>query len=72
MDTLLLFKLVLVLLLLFIIFNLGRALVIMVKSDNKHPMSHYLGRRVLISALVVVALILAIGFGWLHPNPTPF
>nr|WP_276315809.1 DUF2909 domain-containing protein [Parashewanella hymeniacidonis] len=67
-----LFKVVLVLLLLFIIFNLGRALFIMVRSDNKQSMSRYLGRRVMLSALVVIALILAIGLGWIHPNPTPY
>ncbi|MGB0894144.1 MAG: DUF2909 family protein [Parashewanella sp.] len=72
MDTLLLFKLVLVLLLFFIIFNLGRALIIMVKGDQQLPMSRYLGRRVMLSAIVVLALLLAIGLGWLHPNPTPF
>ncbi|RLV59200.1 DUF2909 domain-containing protein [Parashewanella curva] len=71
MTTTLLFKIVLVCLLLFIIFNLGRAMIIMVKSDDSVPMSRYLGRRVLVSVLVVIALVVAIGLGWIHPNPTP-
>ncbi|GAA5645876.1 MULTISPECIES: DUF2909 family protein [Vibrio] len=69
------FKVLLVLLLLFIIFNLARALVQMVRSpddDNARPMSHYLGRRVLLSAVVVVLLIIALLGGWLEPNPRPY
>ncbi|MCE9679737.1 DUF2909 domain-containing protein [Shewanella sp. AS1] len=72
MTLVLLFKLALVLLLLFIIFNLGRALVIMVKGDSQTPMSRYLGRRVLFSALVLVMLLLALKFGWIAPNPRPY
>lgn len=69
-------KIVLVLLLLFIIFNLARALFYMVKEsdegDNQRPMSHYLGRRLILSACVVLLLILALLSGWLHPNASPY
>lgn len=69
-------KIVLVLLLLFIIFNLARALFYMVKEsdegDNERPMSHYLGRRLILSACVVLLLILALLSGWLHPNASPY
>jgi hypothetical protein len=71
-NSLVLFKLVLVLLLVFIIFNLARALVIMVKGNQAQPMSHYLGRRVLFSVLVVALLLLALGFGLVEPNPRPY
>jgi hypothetical protein len=71
-NSLVLFKLVLVLLLVFIIFNLGRALVIMVKGNQTQPMSHYLGRRVLFSVMVVALLLLALGFGLVEPNPRPY
>lgn len=69
-------KIVLVLLLLFIIFNLARALFYMVKEsdegDNERPMSHYLGRRLILSTCVVLLLILALLSGWLHPNASPY
>ncbi|MCS6100477.1 DUF2909 domain-containing protein [Shewanella baltica] len=72
MNTLFIFKLVLVLLLLFIIFNLGRALFIMVKGDHQVPMSRYLGRRVIFSVLVILLLLVALGTGLISPNPTPY
>ncbi|MDG3088482.1 DUF2909 domain-containing protein [Vibrio hannami] len=68
-------KVVLVLLLLFIIFNLVKALIQMVReseSDNQPPMSHYLGRRLMLSALVVILLIIALTSGWIAPNPRPY
>ncbi|ACA84475.1 MULTISPECIES: DUF2909 family protein [Shewanella] len=72
MNTLLVFKLVLVLLLLFILFNLARALFIMVKGESKVPMSQYLGRRVIFSVLVVVLLLLAMATGVITPNIRPY
>ena len=72
MNSLFIFKLVLVLLLLFIIFNLGRALFIMVKGDEKVPMSRYLGRRVIFSVFVILLLLVALGTGLISPNPTPY
>jgi hypothetical protein len=65
-------KLVLVSLLLFILFNLGRALVIMVKGQHQQPMSHFLGRRVLFSIAVIVVLLVALGLGYIQPNPRPY
>ncbi|PNQ66803.1 DUF2909 family protein [Vibrio sagamiensis] len=72
-----LFKTTLVLLLLFIIFNLAKALIEMVKdnpenSENRKPMSHYLGRRVMFSALVILLLLFALSAGWISPNPNPY
>ncbi|CAM4161985.1 DUF2909 domain-containing protein [Vibrio agarivorans] len=70
-----LFKTALVILLLFIILNLAFALVQLVRqsdqSEEQKPMSHYLGRRVMFSAVVVVLLILALTSGLIEPNPTP-
>lgn len=76
MNIPLIFKCVLVLLLLFIIFNLGRALIIMVKggdqtAEHPVPMSRYLGRRVIFSVLVILLLLVALGTGLLGLNPTP-
>ncbi|RJX70974.1 DUF2909 domain-containing protein [Vibrio sinensis] len=75
-----LFKLLLVLLLLFILFNLARALFEMVRgadpdqptSDNDKPMSHYLTRRVVLSALAVILLVMALLTGFIEPNIRPY
>ncbi len=49
-------KLLLIALLLFIVFNLFRALFLMLKNDeNQSSMSKFLGRRVWWSAIVVIA-----------------
>ncbi|WP_162047924.1 DUF2909 domain-containing protein [Vibrio taketomensis] len=75
------FKLLLVLLLLFIIANLAKAMIEMVKGpseseDDKDssqpPMSHYLGRRVVLSALAVILMIVALLSGFIDPNSRPY
>jgi hypothetical protein len=40
--------------------------------DSDKPMSHYLGRRVLFSAIVIILLIIALQSGLLAPNPRPY
>ncbi|MEC4727954.1 DUF2909 family protein [Shewanella sp. D64] len=72
MNTLLVFKFILVLLLLFILFNLARALLVLVKGESKVPMSQYLGRRVIFSVLVVLLLLGALATGVITPNPRPY
>lgn len=76
-----LFKLLLVLLLLFIIFNLALAMIEMVKGPNQDeesteeqdkPMSFYLGRRVFLSALAVVLMVAALLSGFIDPNVRPY
>ena len=65
-------KIIIVLLLVFILFNLFRALFIMVSGrDNGRPMSHYLGRRVLFSVVVLVVVIAAMKLGYISPNANP-
>ena len=78
------FKVLLVLILIFIIFNLARAMFEMVKDDgsdtendeehaqDNKPMSYYLGRRVFLSALAVILLIVALLSGFLEPNVRPY
>ncbi|GEA51693.1 hypothetical protein VIN01S_24970 [Vibrio inusitatus NBRC 102082] len=70
----LLFKFIIILLLLFIVFNLALAMVRMVREepDSKVPMSRYLGRRVALSAVVILFLILALKLGWVVPNQRPY
>ncbi|POC47271.1 DUF2909 domain-containing protein [Vibrio vulnificus] len=41
-------------------------------SPNGKSMSHYLGRRVMLSALVVLFLLIALTTGWVEPNPRPY
>ncbi|MCT6700992.1 DUF2909 domain-containing protein [Rheinheimera sp. 4Y26] len=66
-------KLILIALLLFIVFNLFRALWLMLKNDpDKVSMSKYLGRRVLFSAIVMALIILALAMGWISPHQRPY
>ncbi|CAM3929323.1 DUF2909 family protein [Rheinheimera salexigens] len=68
-----LIKLVIIALLLFIIFNLFRAGIIMLRTTNSEvSMSRYLGRRLVISIVLLLLIFLAIAFGLIQPNPTPF
>ncbi len=65
-------KIIIVLLLLYIMFNLFRALFIMMSTKQQaHPMSHYLGRRVFFSVVVLIIIIAAMKFGLIHTNPSP-
>jgi hypothetical protein len=59
-------------LLLFMVFNLFKAMMIMLKDDpNGPPMSKFIGRRVMISAIIVGFILLAVATGLITPNPTP-
>jgi len=65
-------KIIIVLLLLYIVFNLFRALFVMMSAkQTARPMSHYLGRRVLFSVVVLVIIIAAMKLGFIHINPSP-
>ena len=68
-----LIKIILVTLLLFVTFNLFRALYIMIKNDDQAPkMSQFLGRRLFFSALVLAILIALMLAGVITPNPRPY
>nr|WP_206012075.1 MULTISPECIES: DUF2909 domain-containing protein [unclassified Pseudoalteromonas] len=65
-------KIIIVLLLLFILFNLFRALFIMVSGKTGgRPMSHFLGRRVLFSVVVLIFVIAALKLGFITANSSP-
>ncbi|TMO58761.1 DUF2909 domain-containing protein [Pseudoalteromonas aurantia] len=65
-------KFIIVFLLLFILFNLFRALYLMVSNNQSgKPMSHYLGRRVLYSALVIALILTSAFFGFIPLNSNP-
>ncbi|VEL98993.1 DUF2909 family protein [Alteromonas sp. 76-1] len=66
-------KIILVALVLFMIVNLFMAMRVMMKNDPKDgPMSKYIGRRVLTSAIIVILILVAIGTGLITPNPRPY
>ncbi len=68
-----LIKLLLIALLLFIIFNLFRALYLMLRNDpTQVSMSKFLGRRVFFSAVVILLVILALALGWISPHQRPY
>ena len=60
-------------LLFFMIYNLFRAGVIMIKNEPDQPsMSKFIGRRVFTSAIIIVLLIIAVATGLVEPNPRPY
>ena len=68
-----LIKIILIALVIFMIVNLFLAMRVMMKNDpNDGPMSKYIGRRVLTSALIVILIIVAISTGLITPNPRPY
>lgn len=72
-----LIKATIVCLLIFIVLNLFRALPMMLKSktdplSSNKPMSHFLGRRLLLSVFIFALLLLAIATGIIEPNPRPY
>ncbi len=68
-----LIKIVLVALLVFVVFQLFRALYLMLKNDpNQASMSKHLGRRVMFSVVVMVLIILALAMGWIEPHHRPY
>ena len=69
-----LFKVVIVLLLLFMVYNLFRALIIMNKKPelDQPPMSKYIGRRLMVSVAIVVLLLVGLLTGIITPNPRPY
>lgn len=68
-----LIKIILVALLLAVVYNLFRALYVMIKNDEQSPkMSKFLGRRLIFSALVIMLLIILLLTGFITPNPRPY
>mgnify|MGYP000647143097 CR=1 FL=1 len=69
-----LFKIVIVALLLFMVYNLFRALLIMVKkpAPDQPSMTKYIGRRLMVSVAIVVLLLIGLLTGLITPNPRPY
>ncbi|WP_425439691.1 DUF2909 domain-containing protein [Pseudocolwellia agarivorans] len=72
-DLALIIKIILIGCLIFMVYNLFRALFIMNKNDPNQPsMSKFIGRRVMISAFIVILMLIGIMTGLITPNPTPY
>jgi len=68
-----LIKIIIIGLLIFMVYNLFRALFIMNRNDpNKPPMSQFIGRRVMTSVVIVLLLLIGILTGVITPNPHPY
>lgn len=66
-------KIILLLLLLFTVVNLFKALFAMLRNDPEKPsMSHYLGRRVAASVLAIIILLILMATGVIQMNPRPY
>ncbi len=66
-------KIILIFLLLVVVVSLFQALYVMLKNDEAAPkMSRFLGRRLLFSALVVLAILILLATGFITPNPRPY
>ncbi|WP_332874239.1 DUF2909 domain-containing protein [Bowmanella yangjiangensis] len=66
-------KILIICLLIFMVFNLFRAMKIMLKGDNgSESMTKFIGRRVLTSFIIILLLIIAVAMGWITPNPPPY
>ncbi|MBF7074425.1 DUF2909 domain-containing protein [Glaciecola sp. MH2013] len=65
-------KIVIAGLLIFMVFSLFKAMMIMIKNEQSENMSKYIGRRVLASALIIGLILLAVATGIIEPNPSPY
>lgn len=66
-------KLLIIGLLLFVVFNLFRALFAMLRNDPERPnMSVFLGKRLKFTAIAIVIILVALATGIIEPNPRPY
>lgn len=69
----LILKVLLVALLIYVIANLFRGLFAVLRpGEGKPSMSHYIGKRVLFSAIIIILILLALSTGIVEPNPRPY
>jgi len=65
-------KIIVIALMVFMLYNLFKALFLMMKNDPNQPsMSKYIGRRVMTSVLIVVLLLIGLMTGIITLNPSP-
>ena len=67
------FKIVIVGLMAFMVYNLFKALLLMNKNDPDKPsMTKFIGRRLYISVVIVLLLLVGLLTGIITPNPRPY
>ncbi|MDU0353257.1 DUF2909 domain-containing protein [Paraglaciecola aquimarina] len=60
-------------LIIFMLFNLFKAMMIMLKNEpSSPPMSKFIGRRLMASAVIIILILLAMATGLITPNPRPY
>jgi len=69
-----LFKITIIALMLFMVYNLFRALLLMNKKPepNQPSMTKFIGRRLMISVAIVALLLIGLLTGLITPNPKPY
>lgn len=69
-----LFKITIISLLIFMVYNLFRALLQMNKKPDpsQPPMTKYIGRRLMVSIAIVLLLLIGLLTGLITPNPRPY
>ena len=66
-------KIVVALLLIFMIYNLFRAMMVMIKGEQEQTsMTKFIGKRVMASAIIMLLLLIGIMTGIITPNPRPY
>ncbi|MFT6920640.1 MAG: Na+/H+ antiporter NhaD/arsenite permease-like protein [Cognaticolwellia sp.] len=66
-------KIVLVGLVIFMLYNLFKALFLMTKNDpDKPPMSNFIGRRLMFSGLILVIVLIGVATGLITPHTPPY
>ncbi|MCD9466123.1 DUF2909 family protein [Photobacterium iliopiscarium] len=67
-----LIKLLFIMLLLLMVIHLFCALPAIIKGQSSRPLSHYLGRRLLIAVMLLGLVVIALLTGVIQPNPNPY
>jgi len=65
-------KIFIIALFLFVFVSLFQAVRIMSNQDSTQKMSKFLGRRLLVSVIIFILILLALVLGLITPNPRPY
>jgi type IV secretory pathway TrbL component len=66
-------KIVLIGLVIFMLYNLFKALYLMTKNDpDKAPMTKFIGRRLMLSGLIIILVLIGVATGLITPHTSPY